>query len=116
MSAHNLQTDGPHTDVVIGLASEFSPSTAKKVDVNGHVIAVVRIEDDFYAIGDVCSHADFSLSEGTVWTDECELECWKHGATFSLRTGEPLSLPATVPVPVYAIRRNGDDIIVSVPQ
>ncbi len=34
--------------------------------------------------------------------DDCEIECWKHGSTFSLATGEPQTLPATHPVPVYA--------------
>ena len=46
---------------------------------------VVRIGDDFYAIGDRCSHADYSLAEGDVWEDEREIECPKHGSTFSLR-------------------------------
>ena len=54
-----------------------------------------------YAIGDVCSHANVSLSEGEVWCDERELECPKHGSTFSLDTGEPVTLPATQPVPVF---------------
>ena len=46
-------------------------------------------------------HGAVSLSEGEVLVDECEIECWKHGSTFSLVTGEPDALPATVPVPVY---------------
>lgn len=95
--------------------AELTPSSARRFDVEGHRIAVVRIADDLYAIGDTCSHAEVSLSEGTVWADECELECWKHGATFSLRTGEPQSLPATQPVPVYAVRRDGADVVVELP-
>jgi 3-phenylpropionate/trans-cinnamate dioxygenase ferredoxin subunit len=74
----------------------------------------VRIDDDFYAVGDRCSHADFSLSEGEVWADEREIECWKHGSTFSLETGEPQSLPATTPVPVYDVRVEGGDVMVEV--
>ena len=50
-----------------------------------------------------CSHADYSLSEGDVWEDEREIECPKHGSTFSLMTGEPQTLPATQPVPVYDV-------------
>ena len=65
----------------------------------------MRIGDDFYAIGDTCSHADFSLSEGDVWDDEREIECPKHGSTFSLVTGEPQTLPATQPVPGLRSRR-----------
>ena len=76
-------------------------------------VAVVRIDDDVYAIGDVCSHADVSLSEGEVWCDERELECPKHGSAFSLVTGEPTTLPATQPVPVYdAVVVDGQVIVV----
>ena len=91
---------------------ELSPGSAKRFDVEGHRIALVRIGDDFYAIGDRCSHADFSLSEGDVYEREKEIECWKHGSTFSLTTGEPQSLPATQPVPVYDISVEGDDVLV----
>ena len=103
--------------VVIGLASGFAPSTSTRVtvvDAAGveHAIAVVRILDDFYAIGDRCSHADISLSGGTVWDEECELECPKHGSTFSLKTGQPQSFPATRPVPTYDISLVGDDVVI----
>jgi 3-phenylpropionate/trans-cinnamate dioxygenase ferredoxin subunit len=90
------------------------PGTAQRFDVGQHRIALVRIGDSFYALGDRCSHADFSLSEGEVWPDEREIECWKHGSTFSLETGEPQSLPATRPVPVYTVAIEGDDVFVEV--
>jgi 3-phenylpropionate/trans-cinnamate dioxygenase ferredoxin component len=70
----------------------------------------VRIGDDFYAIGDQCSHENYSLAEGDVFTDECEIECWKHGSTFDLRTGEPQSLPAVKPVPTYAVTVEDGDV------
>ena len=82
---------------------ELAPGTVRRVDVGGVAVAVVRIDDDVYAIGDVCSHANVSLSEGEVWVDERELECPKHGSTFDLKTGEPVTLPATQPVPVYGV-------------
>jgi 3-phenylpropionate/trans-cinnamate dioxygenase ferredoxin subunit len=95
--------------------TEIAPGTAGRFDVDGHRIAVVRIGDDFYALGDRCSHADFSLSEGDVWEDELEIECPKHGSTFSLITGEPRTLPATQSVPVYRVEVEGDDILVVLP-
>jgi len=88
---------------------------ARRFDVGEHRIALVRIDDDFYAIGDRCSHADFSLSEGEVWPAQREIECWKHGSTFSLVTGEPQSFPATRAVPVYAVRVEGGDVWVELP-
>lgn len=94
---------------------DLAPGTSRCFEVDGLRIALVRIGDDFYAIGDTCSHADFSLSEGDVWEDELEIECPKHGSTFSLTTGEPQTLPATQPVPVYELVVDADDVKVVVP-
>jgi 3-phenylpropionate/trans-cinnamate dioxygenase ferredoxin component len=94
---------------------DLAPGTARRFDVDDHRIALVRIGDDFYAIGDECSHADYSLSEGDVWEDEREIECPKHGSTFDLTTGEPQTLPATQPVPVYEVRVDGNDVKVTIP-
>ena len=80
---------------------DLPDGTASRFVVDGVAVAVVRIGDDVYAIGDVCSHANVSLSDGDVWCDERELECPKHGSTFHLETGEPSTLPATQPVPVF---------------
>jgi 3-phenylpropionate/trans-cinnamate dioxygenase ferredoxin subunit len=94
---------------------DLSPGEARRFDVDNLRVALVRIEDDFYAIGDRCSHEDYSLAEGEVWPDERELECAKHGSTFDLRTGEPCSLPATKAVPVYTVVVEGDDVSLVIP-
>jgi 3-phenylpropionate/trans-cinnamate dioxygenase ferredoxin subunit len=93
---------------------EIEPGTARQVDVGGIKVAVVRIDDDVYAIGDICSHANVSLSGGDVWCDEKELECPKHSSTFSLLTGEPQTLPATQPVPVYAAEVVDGQVVVTI--
>lgn len=80
---------------------ELVDGGARRFDVDGHAVAVVRIGDAVHAIDDVCSHANVSLSDGEVWCDELELECPKHGSAFHLVTGEPSTLPATQPVTVY---------------
>jgi 3-phenylpropionate/trans-cinnamate dioxygenase ferredoxin subunit len=89
---------------VVCALTDLAPGTARRFEISGRAVAVVRIGDDVYAIGDTCSHADVSLSEGEVFCDAKELECWKHGSSFSLVTGEPSTLPATKPVPVYVAR------------
>ena len=94
--------------------ADLAPGTARRIVVGGVPVAVVRIDDDVYAIGDTCSHAQVSLSEGEVWCDEREIECPKHGSTFSLETGEPLTLPATQPVPVYGVEVVDGTVIVTV--
>ena len=93
---------------------ELEPGQARRFEVAGRKLAVVRIGDDVYAIGDTCSHAEVSLSEGEVLTEERELECWKHGSRFSLIDGQPHALPATKPVPTYTVKIEGDDVFLEV--
>ena len=93
---------------------EIPSGTARKVDVAGLAVSIVRIDDDVYAIGDVCTHAEVSLSDGEVWCDERELECPKHGSAFSLETGEPSTLPATQPVPVFDASVVDGQVVVTV--
>ena len=94
--------------------SDVKDAMPVRFDVGAHRICLVRLGDDFYAIGDTCSHADVSLSEGEVDADSKHIECWKHGSCFSLETGIPDVLPATRPVPVYRVSVEGDDVIVEV--
>ena len=91
---------------------EIASGSARRFDVGRHRIAVVRIDDAVYAIGDTCTHQNISLSEGDVDTEERTVECWKHGSEFSLETGEALTLPATRPEPVYDVRVDGGQIVV----
>jgi 3-phenylpropionate/trans-cinnamate dioxygenase ferredoxin subunit len=93
-------------------ADKVESGSAVRLDGGPDGVCLVRIGDDFYAIGDRCSHANFSLSEGEVYPEEKQIECWKHGSTFSLIDGKPQSLPATRAVPVYDLRIDGDDVAV----
>jgi len=93
-------SDSVETITVCALA-DFPDGTARKVVHGKRKIALVRIGESVYAIGDTCSHAEISLSEGEVDCAALEIECWKHGSSFSLETGVPQTLPATQPVPVY---------------
>ena len=93
---------------------DLADPSATRIVVAGIPVAVVRIGDDVYAIGDTCSHADVSLCEGELFCAEREIECWKHGSTFSLVTGEPQTLPATKPVPVFVARVVDGDVLISI--
>jgi len=94
--------------------SALQEDVPKRVELNGVPVAVVFTEGEVYAINDICSHANVSLSEGEV--EDCMIECWLHGSSFDLRTGKPSGLPATKPVAVYPVKIEGDDVLVSVNQ
>ena len=90
---------------------EIEPGSARRIDIDGHRLAVIRFsDDDVHVIGDRCSHADYSLAEGELDADEKTIECWKHGSAFSVLDGEPSCLPATKPVPTYAVTVVDGDI------
>ena len=91
---------------------DIGPDSAIRVDVDGHRLAVVRCGDDVYVIGDRCTHADISLSEGEVDCEEGTIECWKHGSTFRLDDGVPTVLPATTPTPTYEVIVKDGDVYV----
>jgi 3-phenylpropionate/trans-cinnamate dioxygenase ferredoxin subunit len=93
--------------------SELPEVGALRVVIDDVPVAVVRDEDgEVHAIGDTCTHAEVSLSEGDV--DDCSIECWLHGSRFDLRTGRPTALPAIRPVPVYPATIDGGDVFVDV--
>ncbi len=87
--------------VRIASLTDLPEGRGLRVDVAGTPIAVFRVGDEVFAIGDRCSHAEASLAEGELF--DAEVECPRHGAAFDLCTGEPGSLPATQPVPVYPV-------------
>ena len=94
---------------------EIEDGGAQRFDIEGHRIAVVRIGEEFHAIGDRCSHANYSLSDGVVWADDCVIECPKHFSKFDLVTGLPDAFPATQPVPVYAVTITEGEVEVQLP-
>jgi 3-phenylpropionate/trans-cinnamate dioxygenase ferredoxin subunit len=81
------------------------------VEIGDTPVALVREGDQVYALYDVCSHAEVRLSEGDVY--DGTLECWLHGSCFDIRSGKPTGPPATKPVPVYPVKIDGDDVLVS---
>ncbi len=80
--------------------------------VDGVELAIVRADGQYYAIEDMCSHAEIPLSEGEI--EGTTIECWLHGSRFDLLTGHPTGLPATRPVPIYPVKIDGEDILVDV--
>ena len=92
--------------------SALAEDSALHVDLDGEPVCVARSNGQVHAIYDVCSHAEVALSEGDVV--DGKIECWLHGSEFDLTSGKPTGLPATRPVPVYAVKVEGDDVLVDV--
>jgi 3-phenylpropionate/trans-cinnamate dioxygenase ferredoxin subunit len=94
-----------------GRVDEVPKGGTRRVEIDGIPICIVKADDgEIYAIYDICSHAEVSLSEGEV--EDTTIECWLHGSRFDLTSGQPTGLPATQPVPVYPTKVDGDEILV----
>lgn len=83
----------------------------EQIDINGAKVCVARVGEEVFAISDVCSHGQATLSEGE--TDGFKIECWLHGAQFDLRTGEALTPPAVEPLQTFAVTRDGNTVTIS---
>jgi 3-phenylpropionate/trans-cinnamate dioxygenase ferredoxin subunit len=80
---------------------ELAPGEPRLVEIDGTPVCLVNVDGTVRAVHDVCTHALESLSGG--WVDGDTIECPRHGATFSLETGEVLSPPATRPLPTFRV-------------
>lgn len=94
---------------------EIESGTARPFVEAGTRLVLVRIDDDFYVLNDRCSHANIALSEGEVHVENRHIECWKHGSSFSLKTGYPDVLPATQPVRTYEVQVEDGSVWVVLP-
>lgn len=84
----------------------------RRIEVDGVPVCVIHTDDDeFFAIDDTCSHGQSSLSNG--WLDGRTLECVMHGSVFDVTTGRPLNFPATIPIRIYRVVVDGEDLVVS---
>jgi 3-phenylpropionate/trans-cinnamate dioxygenase ferredoxin subunit len=92
--------------------SEIAPGTTRRVVVNGSELLLCNVGGNLYAIEDVCTHDGGPLDQGQLEGET--VVCPRHGATFDVRTGDALTLPAVVPVMTYPVTVEGDDVYVDV--
>jgi nitrite reductase/ring-hydroxylating ferredoxin subunit len=88
--------------IEVGREEDVPPGHAIRVWVNDEPVGIYNVDGEFFAIGDVCTHEDFSLADGEL-IEGHTVECALHGSRFDLRTGVALSMPATGAVPTYEI-------------
>jgi len=93
-------------------ASEIPEGGRKVVEVGDRVIGLFRVQGQFWAIDDLCTHDGGPLAEGAL--EGWAIVCPRHGARFDLRTGQALSMPATRPTAAHEVKVEGDDVFVKI--
>ena len=93
--------------------AEVTDGEPLALEIGGLKVALFKADGEYFAAGNVCTHAYALLSDG--FQDGCEIECPLHNARFDVRTGEATSSPAEVPIPTYPVRVTGDTIEILLP-
>lgn len=91
---------------------EIPENAVLSVEVEGLELAIFRIDGAFYAIEDLCTHADAALSDGFI--EGSVVYCPLHGAKFDVKTGRALCPPAYEPVRVFPLRLQDERIEVEI--
>ena len=93
---------------------ELKPGERRLLEWEDLEIGVFNCDGTLYAIEDRCSHDNGPLAEGEFDEDTCTVECPRHGSLFDLKTGQPVTLPAYVPVETFPVIIEDDTIKVEV--
>jgi 3-phenylpropionate/trans-cinnamate dioxygenase ferredoxin subunit len=91
--------------------SELEDGKPQKIALGDKDVCVARIGDDVFAVADMCTHSEASLSEGDI--SNYKIECWLHGAEFDLRTGAATTPPAVEALETFEVQRDGDTVTIS---
>jgi 3-phenylpropionate/trans-cinnamate dioxygenase ferredoxin subunit len=81
-------------------------------EVGDRLVVLIRAAGHLYALDDVCTHDGGPLSEGPIDPQAGTITCPRHGAKFDIRTGAALTMPATKPTIVHAVKVESDQILV----
>jgi 3-phenylpropionate/trans-cinnamate dioxygenase ferredoxin subunit len=86
----------------------------KSFDVDSRRVLVVSVGGKWYAVDDICSHAEASLAMGELDTEDLTVTCPLHGAVFELETGEGIEYPAVDPVDTFRVTIENGEVFVDV--
>ncbi len=98
------------TFVRVARLAELPEGEPVRCEARGEPVGLLRRGGEVLAFADRCTHEEASLCEGFV--EGFTIECPLHGASFDLRTGKALSLPATRDLRTYPVRLEGGEVSV----
>ena len=90
----------------------LEPGELMYVEVEDEPVCLINLDGELFAINDICTHEEASLSDGTI--DGDLIECPLHGGAFDIRTGGPAAMPVVVATEKYAVRIVDDEVQISV--
>jgi len=96
--------------VRVAAVNDIPDPGKQTLEIAERVVVLLRVQGHFYCIDDVCTHDGGPLGDGCL--DGFQISCPRHGAKFDVRTGEALTMPATVDTVAHEVRVEGNDVLV----
>ena len=96
----------------VAIVADLAPDSVLRVDAGGVEVALFNLGGSFYAINDVCTHGEASLSEGYIEGEE--VECAHHAGRFDIKTGKATGFPCVVDVESYPVKVESEMILVGI--
>jgi nitrite reductase/ring-hydroxylating ferredoxin subunit len=90
--------------------TDVEPGTVKACRINDIPLALYNLDGEFFATHDICTHAHACLSDG--YLEDGRIECPLHQGLFDVRTGKAVSGPVDVDLKTFAVRVDGDEVLV----
>jgi NADPH-dependent 2,4-dienoyl-CoA reductase/sulfur reductase-like enzyme/nitrite reductase/ring-hydroxylating ferredoxin subunit len=101
-------------EVMVARVGDLQDGEMKEVVVGETRVLLSRVRGKFQAIGNVCPHYGGYLHEGCLCGGE--VSCPWHQSRFNAATGDLLDPPALDALPRFAVRVEGEEVFVAVPE
>jgi nitrite reductase (NADH) small subunit len=98
--------------VTVARVEELAEGTGLERTVEGRVIALFRVGDEFHALDGLCLHAGGPIGQGRL--NGCIVTCPWHGWQYDVTTGRHC-LNSRLQQPRYAVRVVGDEVQIKLP-
>ena len=90
------------------------PGEIVKVDIGSTPVLVGNVDGEFYAVSNICPHSVRPILEHKSSMNENQVKCPHHGSIFDMATGDLVRGLATECLAKYAVRVDGDNVLVEV--
>ncbi len=101
-----------HDFIEVASTKDVPASGRLSVEVDEHYLIIIRVDDEYYCIDDVCTHDGGTFDDGEL-NGYC-ISCPRHGAEFDIRNGNAVTMPATEPTGSHEVRVDGEKILVRI--
>jgi len=93
----------------LAAVDELKPGDRKTEFIDDNPVLLVRTDDDYFCVADVCSHDGQPLGDGPI--SDNQITCTRHGARFDLANGNAMCMPATEPIVAYTVEVTDDGVL-----